>query len=117
MKRTTRFLATLVLITGLMAPTAMQANGFFDNFLGWFSTAAGASAGAEVGRAAGRGVSHHVGEMIPNNLKKPLIVIGAIGLVAYLMYRSRDESAHHHHPRKIRARACANKGCSHKKCK
>ena len=63
MKKNLNIFATLLLITGLMAPTGAQATGFLDNFLAWFSTAAGASAGVEVGRAAGRGVSHHVGEI------------------------------------------------------
>ena len=116
MKKNINLFATLILTLGLMAPSAIHARGFVDNFLGWFSTGAGASAGIEVGRAAGKGVAHHVGEMIPDNLKKPLIVVGLVGLVAYLIYANREES---NHPRakQSRVRSCSNKGCSHKKCR
>lgn len=117
MKITTRLLATTVLISSLIAPSVIQANDFVDNFLGWFSTTAGASAGMEVGKAAGKGIAHHTGEMIPNNLKKPLIIAAAVGLVVYLIYANREETPNHHRKAHPRCRACSNKGCPHTKCK
>lgn len=112
MNKKLHLLATIVLAFGLMAPTSIQAAGFIDNFLGWFSTTAGASAGYEVGRAAGRGVSNQVGQLIQGHEGKVLIA-GAVALVAYIIYANREDHAEKNNRR---AKSCSDKNCSHKRC-
>jgi len=114
MKKNLQLFATLILITGLMAPSAVQARGFVDNVYNWF----GAGFGATLGHEAAKGTANHVGEMIPDQYKKVLVVAGIVGVVGYLIYSyNREESTHHRAKKHIRARSCSNKGCSHKKCK
>jgi hypothetical protein len=114
MKKNINIFATLVLITGLMAPSAVQASGLLDTVMHYF----GAGFGANLGVKAADSASHHLGEMIPDRYKKILVVAGIVGVVGYVIYSyNRGESTHHQAKRQHQARTCSNKGCSHKKCK
>lgn len=113
MKKNLNLFATLVLITGLMAPSAVQAKEYLHNAATTASLAGGVTFGAPIGKRLG----DYVANLIRGHEGK-ILIGGIVAVAAYCIYSySREESTHHRAKRQPRARSCSNKGCSHKKCK
>lgn len=111
MKKNLNLFATLVLILGLMAPSAALGREYAHNFAEGASLAGGVTFGAPIGQRLGE----YVANLIRGHEGK--IIIGAIvGVIALYVYNNYEKS---NHPRakQSRVRSCSNKGCSHKKCK
>lgn len=100
----------------MVIPTQTEARGFWKNMANWFGTSFGATVGHRVGAAVGDGAVHHGSEMIPEWLKKPLLIAGVVGIAAYIIYANQEESSDQQNTNKTRsARSWHVKKNIHKK--
>jgi uncharacterized membrane protein YfcA len=114
MKKNLNLFTTLVLMTGLMAPSATFALGRYADTA---ATTASASAGWSFGGSIGQRLGDYVANLIRGHEGK-ILIGGIVAVAVYYVYtNSREESTHHRTKKHPRARSCSNKGCSHKKCK
>ena len=114
MKKNLNLFATIVLVTGLMAPSATFALGRYADTA---ATTASASAGWSFGGSVGQRLGDYVADLIHGHEGK-ILIGGIVAVAAYCIYSyNREEPTYHRAKKQIRARSCTKKGCSHKKCK